>query len=173
MSGSRANGVPEVVDAWRMVEARRSFEGRVALTALERLLGSLHDGEGEVRFTLDFGTDVLRLPYADLRIEADLPLQCQRSLRRFLLPVRLQQRLGLIREEDAEAALPPDCEPLLVAADGNLRPLELVEDELILALPVVPVAPDTEAIDRDFAPTAEESARHGSFAALAGWKKES
>ena len=38
---------------------------------------------------------------------------------------------------------------------------------------IVPVAPDTEAIDRDFAPTAEESARHGSFAALAGWKKES
>ena len=156
-----------------MVEARRAFDGRVALTALERLLGSLHDGEGEVRFTLDFGTDVLRLPYVDLRIEADLPLQCQRSLRRFLLPVRLQQRLGLIREEDAEAALPAECEPLLVAEDGNLRPLELVEDELILALPVVPVAPDTEAIDRDFGPTAEESARHGSFAALAGWKKES
>ena len=155
-----------------MVEARRAFDGRVALTALERLLGSLHDGEGEVRFTLDFGTDVLRLPYVDLRIEADLPLQCQRSLRRFLLPVRLQQRLGLIREEDAEAALPAECEPLLVAEDGNLRPLELVEDELILALPVVPVSPDAEAVERDFAPTVEETAQANPFAALSGWKKD-
>ena len=153
-----------------MVEARRAFDGRVALTALERLLGSLHDGEGEVRFTLDFGTDVLRLPYVDLRIEADLPLQCQRSLRRFLLPVRLQQRLGLIREEDAEAALPAECEPLLVAADGNLRPLELVEDELILALPVVPVSPEAEAVEREFAPTVEEVAKASPFAGLVGLK---
>ncbi len=155
-----------------MVEARRIFAGHVALAALPRLRDSLQDPEGEVRFTLEFGCDLLQLPFVDLGIEAELPLQCQRSLRRFLLPVRLQQRLGLIRREIDEAALAPDCEPLLVAADGMLRPLDLVEDELILALPVVPVAPDTEAVERDFAPTAQERAGQGPFAALAGWKPE-
>ena len=100
-----------------------------------------------------------------------MPLQCQRSLRRFLQPVRIRQRLGLIRRESDEAALPAECEPLLVSADGLLRPLDLVEDELILALPVVPVAPDSEAVELDFAPGAEETAGRGAFAALAGWKK--
>jgi uncharacterized protein len=61
---------------------------------------------------------------------------------------------------------------LLVAADGMLKPAELVEDELILALPVVPVAPDVEAVEREFVPTAEEIAQANPFAALAGLKKE-
>lgn len=33
--------------------------------------------------------------------------------------------------------------------DGMLHPAELVEDELILALPVVPVSPEAEAVTRD------------------------
>ena len=63
-------------------------------------------------------------------------------------------------------------EALLVEADGMLHPAELVEDELILALPVVPVSPDAEAVERDFAPTVEEIAQANPFAALSGWKKE-
>ncbi len=172
MSKSTAPGVPEIVDAWRMTEARRGFSGCVALAALPRLRDSLLDTEGEVRFALDFGVDALQVPFAELKIEAELPLQCQRSLRRFLYPVRIEQRLGLLRQESDEAALPAECEPLLVPADGMLRPLDLVEDELILALPVIPMAPDTEAVDRDFAPAEDERAGQGAFAALAGWKKD-
>lgn len=155
-----------------MVAARREFEGRVPLAAMARLRDSLVDAEGEVRYTLAFDTDALRVPYVELRVEVELPLECQRSLRRFLFPVRLVQRLGLIRDEADEAALPPDYEALLVADDGMLRPVELVEDELILALPVVPVSPEAEAVERDFAPTAEETAQANPFAALSGWKKE-
>lgn len=154
-----------------MVEARRGFSGQVALSALVRLRDSLHEiADEQVRFHLDFGTDALRIPYADLEIETQLPLLCQRSLRRFLLPIQLRQRLGLIRRELDEAALPAESEPLLVAPDGTLRPLDLVEDELILALPVIPVAPGTEAIDRDFGPTEAERAERRPFSALAGWK---
>lgn len=155
-----------------MVAARREFEGRIPLAAMTRLQGGLLDAEGEARYTLAFDTDTLRVPFVELRIEAELPLECQRSLQRFLLPVRLVQRLGLIRDEADEAALPPDYEALLVADDGMLRPAELVEDELILALPVVPVSPDAEAVERDFVPTVEETAQANPFAALAGWKKE-
>ena len=155
-----------------MVAARREFEGRVLLSAMARLRDSLVDAEGEVRYVLTFDTDNLKVPYLELRIEAELPLECQRSLQRFLQPVRMVQRLGLIRDEADEAALPPEYEPLLVPADDLLRPAELVEDELILALPVVPVSPDAEAVERDFAPTVEETAQANPFAALAGWKKE-
>ncbi|MBV2209470.1 MAG: DUF177 domain-containing protein [Thermomonas sp.] len=172
MSEQPTSRVPDVVDAWRMVAARREFEGRIPLAAMTRLSDGLLDCEGEARYELVFGTDALKLPFAELRIEAELPLECQRSLRRFLLPVRLVQRLGLIRDEADEAALPPDYEPLLVAADGMLRPSDLVEDELILALPVVPMSPDADVVERDFVPTAEETARANPFAALAGWKKE-
>ena len=172
MSEQSYSRVPEAVDAWRMVAARREFEGRIPLATMVRLRDSLLQPEGDARYVLAFGIDALKVPFAELRIEAELPLECQSSLQRFLLPVQLVQRLGLIRDEADEAALPPEYEALLVEADGMLKPAELVEDELILALPVVPVSPDAEAVERDFAPTAEETAQASPFAALSGWKKE-
>lgn len=156
-----------------MVAAQREFEGRISLAAMSRLRESLLDPEGDARFTLTFGTDaLLRLPFAELRIDAELPLECQSSLQRFMLPVQLVQRLGLIRDEADEPALPEEYEALLVGADGVLKPAELVEDELILALPVVAVSPGAEVVEREFMPPAEEAAQANPFAALAGLKKE-
>ena len=59
-----------------------------------------------MRFALEFDRDALQVPYVELRIEAALPLECQRSLQRFLHPVQMVQRLGLIRDEADEAGLP-------------------------------------------------------------------
>ncbi|MEJ2788498.1 MULTISPECIES: YceD family protein [unclassified Pseudoxanthomonas] len=162
---------PEMLDAWRMVAARRSFEGRLPLSAMTRLQGLLVDTEGDVRYTIEFDRDALQVPYIGLRIEVGLPLVCQRSLRRFVLSVTVEQRLGLVRSEDEESALPPGYEALLVPEDGMLRPSELVEDELVLAVPVVPVDPTSEAVEREWAADEEEVAKTSPFAALASLKK--
>ncbi|MBD9378312.1 MULTISPECIES: YceD family protein [Pseudoxanthomonas] len=162
---------PEMLDAWRMVAARRSFEGRLPLSSMTRLQGLLNDTDGEARYTIEFDQDALRVPYVELRIEAQLPLVCQRSLQRFLLPVSLVQRLGLVRDEADEAALPPDYEALLVPEDGMLHPADLVEDELVLAVPVVPVNPESDAVERDWPAQEEELAKANPFAALASLKK--
>ncbi|HEY9400921.1 MAG TPA: YceD family protein [Luteimonas sp.] len=170
---SQSSGrVPDVLDAWRMVAARRSFEGSLPLSSLSRLREVLCDAEGEVRYALDFDRDTLLIPYVELRIEAALPLECQRSLQRFLQPVQIVQRLGLIRDEADEAGLPEGYEPLLLAEDGMLRPAELVEDELILAVPLVPAMPDTEAMERDWPVQGEEEAQANPFAALAGLRQK-
>ena len=85
-----------------MVAARREFEGRVALAALPRLRDALAGAEGEVAFALGFDRDALRVPYLELKLDAELPLQCQRTLQRFGFPVHTVQRLGLIRDEADE-----------------------------------------------------------------------
>jgi uncharacterized protein len=172
-----AGRLPEVLDAWRMVAAGRSFEGVLPLAAMPRLKDSLAvsesgETEGAARVVVEFGRDALQVPYVELGIEAELPLECQRSLQRFLLPVRLVQRLGLVGDEADEAALPPGYEALVVPADGMLRPAELVEDELILAVPVVPVAPGTEAMERDWPATPGEAAAASPFAGLAALKAD-
>lgn len=164
--------VPETLDAWRQVAGRRGVEGRVPLASLTRLGSLLFDTEGEVAFSLDFDQDELGVPYVALKASAELPLLCQRTLERFLLPVEIDQRLGLIRDEADEAALPPGYEALLVDGSGELRPLDVVEDELILAVPVVPVKPGTEAVEQEWtggAGTTDE--RPNPFAALAALKK--
>jgi uncharacterized protein len=52
-----------------------------------------------------------------------------------------------------------------------LRPADLVEDELVLAVPVVAVDPASDAVEREWAADEEEVAKTSPFAALASLKK--
>jgi uncharacterized protein len=160
-----------------MVAAKRVFEGRLKLSSLSRLREVLCDEggmleEGIVRFAVEFDRDALQVPFVEVRVDAELPLECQRSLQVFLHPVHVVQRLGLILDEADEAGLPPDYEPLLVPADGMLRPAELVEDELILAVPVVPVKPGTELPEQEWPESGSDEVQANPFAALAELKKK-
>lgn len=166
--------LPETVDAWRMVTARRSFAGSLPLASLHRLAPSLAGTQGEVRYALQFDRDALGTAFIGVQAEAVLPLTCQRTLEVFGLPVRIDSRLGIIAREEDEVALPPGYEPLL-SADGQVNPAEVIEDELILALPVVPLKPGSDAQDEIVWSSAEEEepavAPANPFAALAGLKK--
>jgi uncharacterized protein len=168
--------LPERVDASRMVQARRSFQGKLPLAAFGRLresLAAVEEGanvEGEADYDLEFGRDELGVAYLAVRVDADLPLTCQRTLEVYSQPVHVDQRLGLIAEESEEAALPPGYEPLLIA-DGAVSLADVIEDELILALPVVPLKPGAPLEWRDEGDV--EESEPNPFAALAGLRKKS
>jgi len=151
-----------------MVAARRCFDGSLPLAGFTRLRDSLVDADGECRFELEFGRSDQDLPFVDVRAEAKLPLLCQRTLERFLYPVSVAQRLGLITEEAQESALPEGVEPLLLDATAEVNPLDLIEDELILALPVVPINPDSTLPDAAW--DAEDDDKPNPFAALSALK---
>lgn len=132
-----------------MVQARRSFSGRLPLASLRRLATSLAATEGEVEYELDFGKDDFGVSGVHVRASAALPLTCQRSLEVFAFPVKIDARLGFIQHEDDEAALPSGYEPLLLDPAG-LHPADVIEDELILALPLVPTKPGTQELQREW-----------------------
>lgn len=139
--------LPAVVDAWRLVAAKRIFKGSVGLQHFKRLLDLLDDDNGQCEYELTFDQDAFKRPYVDVHASAALPLQCQRTLERFFLPVQIQQRIGLIVSETQEASLDENMEPLLINEQGDLNLIELIEDELLLAVPAVPVRPGSEALD--------------------------
>ncbi|WP_374601633.1 YceD family protein [Arenimonas sp.] len=164
--------LPPVLDAWRMVAAKRLFDGRLPLAGMSRLRPALADAEGDCRFEVEFGVDAMGMRYVEVRAEAELPLLCQRTLERFLHPVRINQRLGLITDESQEAALREGVEPLLLDASGELNPAGLVEDELILAVPVVPIDPDSAELEARWPDEVEEEEKPNPFAALAALKEQ-
>ena len=146
--------VPEALDAWRLVAARRGVEGRLPLSALTRLQGVLLDTQGFVDYSLDFDSDSLKVPYVELKIDTELPLLCQRTLERFLLPVQIVQRLGLIRDEADEASLP------VIPVLKQISP------------PVVPIAPGSEAVEADWPAPQAELDSVNPFAGLSSLKKK-
>ncbi len=166
-------GLPESIDVWRAAGAGRVYEGRVELTRLTRLLPSLTDSDGHCEFRIEFSRDAGSQASARVIASAQLPLLCQRSLERFLHPVAIDQMLGLVRDEADEAALLPEVEPVLVADNGMMRLLDLLEDELILAIPVLPARPGTEPVEHDAGADdidAEGDSQPHPFAALASFK---
>ena len=147
-----------------MVQARRSFQGTLPLASLGRLRESLATADGVAVYDLEFGRDELGIAYLGVHVETELPLTCQRTLEVYRHPVRLDQRLGLIENESEEASLPADYEPLLIA--------EVIEDELILALPVVPLKPGAPLEWHDESePEGADEEQPKPFASLAGLKK--
>ncbi|HJU08938.1 MAG TPA: YceD family protein [Rhodanobacteraceae bacterium] len=147
--------LPERVDAGRMVAARREFRGSLPVSSLRRLSAAIKDDRGEVVYELEFGREPLGIPYLAVRAQARLSLECQRTLEFFEHPLDVDVRLGLIEHERDEAGLPAGYEPLLLE-NGALQPAQVIEDELLLALPAFPVKPGSEAVSEEANETARD-----------------
>lgn len=137
---------------------------------MPRLRESLARDDGDIRFELEFGRDEFEVAYLMLQASGRLPLECQRTLEVFELEVTIDQRLGLIVREEDEAALPPGFEALLIVS-GELKLADVIEDELILALPVVPLTPGSESESEAAYSTMPPDEATGPFAELARLKK--
>lgn len=164
--------LPESVDVWRMVAQGRHFEGTLALSSMPRLAESLTGTAGTLKFSMEFGRDSFSIGFVALHVEGTLPLLCQRRLESFDWPILLDVRLGLIRAEEDEAGLPPGYEPLLVQ-ESDIRPADVIEDELILALPLVPLSPGQVSEEDEVVWSSEmvKPEKPNPFAALSALKK--
>jgi uncharacterized protein len=167
-----STNLPETVDAVRMLSGRRCFDGSLPIAAFARFADALERSEGDVTFALEFGRDALGVDFLDIRASCIPWLTCQRTLEPYQHPLDVAQRLGLIKREADEAGLPEGYEPLLLPDDRQLQLRELIEDELILALPLVPASPDA-ALPEQYVevPEPEVEPRPNPFAALAALKK--
>ena len=109
----------------------------MALGDLPRLAPSLV-GPGDVEYRLAFHLDSEHRAVVSGQVTAQLLLQCQRCLEPVAIAVDSGFELAFVHGLDEAARLQDHYEPA-VAEDGWVRPVDLVEDELLLALPAVPV----------------------------------
>ena len=108
-----------------------------------------------------------------LQAAADVVLQCQRCLLPLEQAVQVDRHFRFVADEDAAAALDDEIEDevLVLAKSLNLR--DLVEDEMLLALPLVPrhdVCP--EAVPLQFGDVEAVEEKANPFASLAILRKD-
>lgn len=161
--------LPERIDPIRLAEGRRRLRGALELSALSRLRPYLADERGQVDVEIAGGIDEDGTRFLRGRLTTTLTLVCQRCLESFKLPIESEFLLGVVTHETFAETLPEPYEPLVVG-DEPISLKEIVEDELILALPIVPKHPDGECPgDREERGRDEEPAagqRENPFAAL-------
>ena len=114
-----------------------TLDGEIELESLQRLseLVDSRDGSVKARFRFDQGRS--QCVTVDIDYEVTLELLCQRCLEPFTLALAEHSALALIEPEGVEDYAPQGYEPLSLE-EPRLQPIALLEDELIMALPLVP-----------------------------------
>ena len=105
--------------------------------------------------------------------DADVILQCQRCLQPLDEAVHVDRHFRFVADEDTAAALDDEIEDEVLALPKSLNLRDLVEDEMLLALPLVPrhdVCPETIPMQFGDVEIVEEKANP--FASLALLRKD-
>jgi uncharacterized protein len=132
---------PDFIDPNKAAEGQRTFSGTIPLSRMERLKPYLCKDSGDARFSAQFDKDSLVGVRIQIEVQAALWLTCQRSLDPYLEHVDRSTVLGVIADISDESLLPDGYEAVLTE-HGKLSFLNMVEDELILALPTIPRNPE-------------------------------
>jgi uncharacterized protein len=146
---TRALWNPSRLDASAFAQAGDVLEGRTPLSDLARLAEDLHLPDdaavaGEVVWSL---RGEMRAPRTGTRPDAwvhliaavTVPLTCQRCLGAVATPLDVDRWFRFVADEAAAEAQDDDCEEDLLALEPRPDMLAVLEDELLMALPLVPM----------------------------------
>ena len=129
--------LPETANFIRQVEYKRLMEGVYPVIKLARLSEQLADFAGNVTAKLEFGNS-FGFDCLKGRVSAKVLVECQRCLQPVETELSGQFKFALIHSEDDLELLPEEFEPYLLEGDEQSI-IDLVEDELLLCLPMVTV----------------------------------
>lgn len=133
-TASMSGDLPNFLDLSKVGRAPVAFAGRIELQQLPRLCKLAHpDGDAAVRLQVADEQGRRRILG---QIRADVELTCQRCLGPVRYPVAADVHLVWAHTGD-EAALVPEGYDAIVSVSGCINVRDLVEDELLLALPLV------------------------------------
>jgi len=151
-----------------LADGHARVDFRIPLAEFPRLAPALARREGHATGSVGFAREA-GIAVADVEVKAHLALACQRCFGALAWPVRTAGRVALVAGGAEAERVPAELETVL-APDHRLSLRDLVEEELLLALPLVALHPEGECAQALGAPAPEQPApaeeRHRPFAGL-------
>lgn len=176
MSGQQR--LPLEVDPYRMAELGRRFKGKVEIGVFKRLLPMLESTTGSIDVELAFDIDESGIRYLHGKLETTLVLKCQRCLEALDYPLHSEFRLALVQSDSEAGRLPEQYEPLVVETTP-LHVLDMIEDEILLSIPNIPMHDEASCSIRPFSEENEldeqqegDDVKENPFAVLEKLKKD-
>ncbi len=171
---------PRRLDVAALAAAGASLEGRWPLAGMSRLLESVDavrteaQDAAEVTWRAD-GEHAAHGPLPRIRLHvtasARVTMTCQRCLGPLELPLEVDRRFGFVEGEAQAAAIDAESEEDVLALERSLDVHALIEDELLLALPLVPRHEDCSP-PAGGDPPADEAPTEHPFAALEALRRK-
>jgi uncharacterized protein len=121
------------------------FRSEFTVKEMHRLAAHLGCEHGSATAEFVFSSRAPGYVSLEIAIESRVGATCQRCLEPFELEISERVEFGVVVDEGSIGALPEGIEPLVLDGD-RLMPLQLVEDELIMAVPMVPKHPSQRCV---------------------------
>lgn len=129
-----------LIDNLDFVRNGRVLSGKAPLDGFARLQDSLLSSQGVVNYTLSGKVGIRGEPLLICCIEGKLVLQCQRCLEALEYPLHIESQLRLVQGATQFDHLDDgDEEADSIPASTEMDVLALVEDEILLSLPISPL----------------------------------
>lgn len=160
--------LPLLIEPEIFADSDRHLAGELAFSEMPELLAQVNDKDAIARFELEFSRNDRGVVVVSGWINADLMLVCQRCLSPLQHNLHGPVSIGIVHNEEETGLLPDDLEPFM-AESGKVSVLKLLEEELILSLPLSPlhepsVCPATEKVE------AHKAERENPFAILKNFR---
>ena len=154
-----------VIDGAEFAAAGAAQQGVLPLNGFPRLRDMLVSDAGEVAYAVKGVRDERGRPSLRVRVHGTLQLRCQRCLEPLPFEVRVEDLLVLAATLSEIHAEPADAHaPDRILAGREMPVRELIEDELILAVPYAPRHEECIAAGT----AASEAEKRSPFAGLRG-----
>ncbi len=138
--------LPKQIDPIHLAQQSVVLKGEISFEDMPRLQNGLYDKQGEATFEWSFTQDNDKRTFIQGWIRATVGLVCQRCLQPVMWVINQNIGLMLLTQQLTEDDLPDGYEALELE-HNPVQLISLVEDELILALPIVAfhdVCPDNQ-----------------------------
>jgi uncharacterized protein len=154
-----------VIDGLEFAKAGSRLQGSWPVAEFLRLHDALRSSAGTLRYELQGVPELRGKPALGLKVEGTLQLVCQRCLGVLEFPLHVDVALRLARTQQEMDAEPLDAEgPESIVAGKEMQVKALVEDEVLLALPIAPRHVSCTSVE----PAGAAGSRQTPFAGLRG-----
>jgi uncharacterized protein len=126
------------IDSLDFAHRGGELSGEVPVAELPRMADLLADSAGKISYTLRGLAGRDGSPQLELTVGGVSNLRCQRCLNALTYPIKLVSRLRLVTEGEVDNTDIEDDEVDSIPAEKRLDVLALLEEELLLSLPIAP-----------------------------------
>lgn len=116
------------------------FSGDIPLSKMPRLSSLVVQDDTKIAVTFEFGTNTYQHAAITGHYKADLSVECQRCMEPMVQSIDQDFELLIDATEDDIQSFEVDT---VYTSEGYLDVFEVIEDELILALPIITMHEDT------------------------------
>jgi uncharacterized protein len=130
--------LPIEIDPFRLAQNGLTLEGQIPLSNLSRLTQAVLRDDGMVDVKMVFDIDQVGTPFVKGRFHVSTSIICERCMEPMVLDLDVDCLLAMVVGEQKIEGLAEQYDPWVLENSDPVLLKTVVEDELILSMPLVP-----------------------------------